>query len=755
MDRKEKVLRFLSEKSYMPLNFEELCTVLDVPKEDHKELDRILNELIEEGKVVKSKKGRYASAEKMGYVTGVVVGNKKGFGFVITEDDGDDIYISEGNFYTALHQDRVLVRITNVGKDGRREGEIVKVLSHGITRLVGKYEKMDNYGFVVPDDSRILTDIFIPQNQDLGALNGQKVVAEITKHKSLRHSPEGKIVEILGFPNDFGVDILSIIKGYGFEIEFSQQVLKEAKEVPGSVREEDLLGRRDLRDEIIFTIDGEDTKDIDDAVSITKDEVGNYILGVHIADVSHYVKHGSALDREAFKRGTSVYLVDRVIPMLPVNLSNGICSLNEGVDRLALSVRITITPEGEILDHDIFKSVIRSRKKMTYEKVYKILTQQPEDLMEEYKGLTDSLFMLRELAIILNKRRKARGSIDFYIPEAKIILDDEGVPVKVMKREQNIAHNIIEECMLIANETVAEHMFYMDAPFVYRIHEDPSPEKIANLSEFLYNLGYKLKVGKKIRPRAISDMLDEIKGLPEERVISTLALRSMMKAKYSDKNLGHFGLAAKHYCHFTSPIRRYPDLVCHRIIKDMLEGRLDISQEKYQTFVKDAAIHSSDREQAATDAERDTNDLKKAEYMENHIGEEFEGVISSVTPFGFFVELDNTIEGLVRIENIEDDYYYYDEKNLALVGEHKHREFRIGDIVKVTVAAASKETRQIDFILSEDFTEYTIGDFARQKEKQEAKKAAAKKAIKEAVKKKEKKKEKKKQKAGAKGGRKK
>ncbi|NLY43681.1 MAG: ribonuclease R [Clostridiaceae bacterium] len=708
MTRKEKILAFMREDAYKPLLLNELITVLDVPKEDMDEFNKILNELEEEGSIIKTKKGRYGVPERMGLVVGRFQGNERGFGFVIPDDETiADVFIPLEEVNGAMHNDRVIARFTRAIVEGRRaEGEIIRILKRANDTVVGTFESSKYFGFVVPDDRRLSQDIFIPRDEFNGAVTGQKVVVKILRWPEARRNPEGKIIEVLGYKDDPGTDVLSIMHQYNLSEEFPEDVLKQAEQIPSVVEESEIKRRRDLRHLNIITIDGEDAKDLDDAVSIERLENGYYRLGVHIADVSHYVKEKTPLDREAFKRGTSVYLVDRVIPMLPKKLSNGICSLNPQVDRLTLSVMMDIDDKGRVVNYDIFDSVIKTKARMTYGDVTRILEDEDPELMEKYSDLVDDLRLMKELALILRDKRMERGSIDFDFPEAKIILDEKGKPIDVKKYEITISNRIIEEFMLVCNETVAEHMYWTGVPFVYRVHEDPDPEKIESFNLLIYNLGYHLKGIAKIHPKSLQQLLNKIKGKKEERIISTVMLRSLMKAKYSHENLGHFGLAAKYYCHFTSPIRRYPDLVIHRIIKESISKGISSRREEFlKSFVQEAAKHSSEREIAAQEAERETENLKKVEFMKDKIGEVFEGVISGVTSFGMFVELDNTVEGLIRISSLEDDYYIYDEKHYSLIGENKKRIFKIGDEVKVRLVRADLPTRQLDFILEEEGTE--------------------------------------------------
>jgi len=713
-ERKKRILAFMREEAYKPLMLSELVTVLDVPGEDIPLLQNLLNEMEQEGLIIRTKKERYGVPERMGLIVGTFQGHERGFGFVIPDTGDEDVFIPANAINGAMHGDRVMARLTRLSTAVRKqEGEIIKVISRAHKTVVGKFDLSEHFGFVTPDHVRLFRDIFIPKDCINGAKKGQKVVVEITKWPEANRNAEGKIIEILGDSGDPGVDVLSIIRAYNIPYEFPEDVLKEAKRAPQSVREEDIQGRRDLRGLRMVTIDGEDARDLDDAVSIELMENGNFRLGVHIADVSHYVKEGSALDQEALRRGTSVYFPDRVIPMLPRELSNGICSLNAGEDRLAFSVMMEVDRNGKVLNHDIFESVIHVRERMTYTNVYKILEEDDPALKERYSEHLDDFRMMKELALILKEKRMKRGAVDFDFGEAKIIVDDKGKPVEVKKYEINIAHNIIEEFMLLCNEVVSEHFYWLGVPFVYRIHEDPDPEKMENLNRILGTFGYHLKGYRDVHPKALQEILHQIRGTPEEKVISTLMLRSLQKARYSDVHNWHFGLAAEYYSHFTSPIRRYPDLIIHRIMKEQLSGKLDEKRiEHYRSILPGITKSNSERERAAEDAERDCESMLKAEYMKDRLGEEFEGIISSVTAFGFFVELDNTIEGLVRLSSLDDDYYVYDADSLTLIGERTRKRFRIGDRVRVQLVKATPETRQIDFVLldSENDKDYDAGD---------------------------------------------
>jgi len=693
----------MREEAYKPLLFKELVMILDVPKSDIDLFNQIIAELENEGRIFKTHANRYGIPARLNLVTGRIQGHERGFAFVIPDDEAEDVFIPAESLNGAMHGDKVVARVNKrSSSDKRMEGEILRVLKRANVTLVGTFDKSASFGFVVSDNKRISGDIFIPKSEFGGAKKGQKVVVEITKYPEQRRNAEGKVIEIIGNINDPGTDILSIIKSYKLEEEFPEDVAKQVDKIGDTVTEAMIKGRRDLRKLRMVTIDGEDAKDLDDAVSIEVLENGNYRLGVHIADVTNYVTENSPLDVEALNRGTSVYLVDRVIPMLPRKLSNGICSLNPQVDRLSFTVMMEIDKSGRVNSHEIFESVINIDERMTYTNVYKILVDKDEELIERYKQVVPDFNVMHELAFILRKKRFKRGAIDFDFPEAKVILDEKGKPIDVRKYEITIANQIIEEFMLICNETVAEHFFWTNTPFVYRIHEDPDEEKIAALNEFIYNLGYSIKGINKIHPRALQDLLEKVKGTKHERIISMVMLRSLQKAKYSNESVGHFGLAAKYYCHFTSPIRRYPDLIIHRIMKLYLKGGMNEQKtNQLEGILPEIAKQCSERERMADEAERETEDLKKVEYMKAHEGEIFEGIISNVTNFGMFIEMENTIEGLVRMSSMEDDYYNYDDRHFCLIGERTHKTYRIGDVVKVILAKADISSRKIEFVLTE------------------------------------------------------
>lgn len=695
MNRKDTILKFLDDDRFPPVNTDDMAVMLEIPSEDMPELESILDELTENGDVIITTKGKYATPRKLGYVSGKFSANERGFGFVI--QDGGDIFIPPDKTGTAMNRDIVLAKITASSKESmRREGKILKVLNRSSQTIVGTYHASRNFGFVIPDEQKTGFDIFIPKAQNSNAKNGQKVVVNITKWPQNGRKPEGEICEILGFPNDKGVDILSIIKHYHLRSEFDEKVLNQCAKIPEIVNESDLKFREDFTQHNIITIDGDDSKDFDDAVCLTKNN-GIYTLEVHIADVSHYVTENSPLDREAYQRGTSVYFPGTVVPMLPEKLSNGICSLNPHENRLTLSVIIDINEKGEILEHRITEGVICSKERMTYNNVTAII-EGDKKLIKKYSHIYDEIMLMAELAKILRKKRMSAGSIDFDFPETKIDVDKNGKVKNVYKYQSGESNKIIEEFMLLANKTVAEEFFWADIPFIYRVHEKPSNEKIAAFNDFAKNFGCRLGKNHEPHPGEFANLLKKFKGTKEELLFSKIMLRSLMKAKYSENCDGHFGLAFKYYCHFTSPIRRYPDLVIHRIIKEFIN--YGISPKRYsflKHMVSEAAKKASETELAAMDAERDADDMKKAEYMKNHIGKQFEAIVSSVTSFGFFAELENGIEGLVRLNDLKDDYYVFNEKDLSLIGERTHKAYRIGDPVEVIVASANTQTRQIDF----------------------------------------------------------
>ena len=693
--RKKVIYDFICDELYVPMKIKEISIVLQIPREQREELKEILDALVEEGKISLSKRGKYSrgQAERQ---KGVFQANPRGFGFITPENGEVDVFVSEENMNGAFQGDKVEYVILRAPEGKRKEGRVAKILSHGVTRVVGLYEKCKNFGFVRPDNQRYLTDIYIPEGKAMGAVTGHKVVAELTSYGGENMKPEGHVVEIIGHINDPGTDILSIVKDYDLPAEFPEKVLNQAVRVGKDVSEADRQGRKDLRKWMMVTIDGEDAKDLDDAVSVTR-EGENYILGVHIADVTNYVQEWSALDREALKRGTSVYLADRVIPMLPHKLSNGICSLNAGEDRLALSCIMTVSPSGEVIDHEIAETVVKVDRRMSYNGVAKILEGEEESLKEN-EEFVPMIRMMRELSGIIREKRGRRGSINFDFPETKIELDEEGHPVSVKPYERNAATKIIEDFMLLANETVAEEYFWRELPFLYRTHEAPDEEKMRQLSTFINNFGYHIHIRNEVKPKEIQKLLGKVEGTPEEPMISRLTLRSMKQARYTTENTGHFGLAAKYYTHFTSPIRRYPDLQIHRIIKENLRGRLNEERiSHYEQILPEVAFQCSSRERTAEETEREVIKLKKAEYMQKRIGEEYEGVISGVTKWGVYVELPNTIEGLVHVADMKDDHYELAEERYELVGERTGKTYKLGQKVNVRVTDADRIQRTVNF----------------------------------------------------------
>ena len=711
-ERKQIIVDLMKNEFYVPMKEKELAIMLQVAPEERANLKKALEELLAEDKIQISKRGKYsifdpktanANTER---IIGTFISNQRGFGFVEVDGRQDDLFIPEDKVNGAYHLDTVEVILLKKPAGKRQEAEVIKVIERGTNTIVGTFQKSRNFGFVVPDNQKLAEDIFIPIERSKGAVDGHKVVVELTDYGSERKKPEGKVVEILGHINDPGVDIMSIVKGFDLPVEYPEKVMNQAERIPDEILEADCAGRTDLRDMVMVTIDGEDAKDLDDAVSLTVKD-GLYYLGVHIADVSNYVQERSALDREALNRGTSVYLVDRVIPMLPHKLSNGICSLNAGVDRLALSCLMTINDKGEVIDHSIEETVICVNERMTYTSVKKILEEKDEAERERYKELVPMFEQMEELAAILRTKRKKRGSIDFDFPETKILLDKEGHPVEIKPYDRNVATKIIEDFMLIANETVAQHFYWLEMPFVYRTHDVPDPEKIQKLASFIYNFGYSIKVNKEeVHPKEIQKLLSKVEGSAEEALISRLALRSMKQAKYTVDCTGHFGLACDYYCHFTSPIRRYPDLQIHRIIKDWIRGRMKSKKiEHYEEILTQVASQSSRLERRAEEAERETNKLKKVEYMERHIGEVFTGVVSGVTQWGIYVELPNTVEGMVHVSKLPGDYFLYDEQAYEMVGRDTGIKYKLGQTVKVSVENTDKFLRTIDFLIADEDTE--------------------------------------------------
>ncbi len=699
---KKEIVDFLDKEAYRPLPPDELAAAMGIADSELPGFFDALIELEKDGAIVMNRKGRYGLCRHMNLIPGTLQGSPKGFGFLLPEDKTrKDIYIPFDHLNGAMHNDKVLVRIMREQKyvNGRDEGEVIRILNHANERIVGIYEELPAYGFVNADETRIYQDIFIPQNVRNGAVDGDRVVVEITRWPEKRRNPEGKIIEILGQKDAPGVDILTVIRKFQLPEAFPEKVVREAKLV-AKIEAEDYQGRRDLRDELLITMDGADAKDLDDAVSLIKLDNGHYRLGVHIADVGHYVRVGSHLDREAYQRGTSVYLPDRVIPMLPTQLSNEICSLNPQVDRLALSCVMEIDEKGAVVDSEIFESVIHITERMTYEDVNAMLYDNDQALLTRYQQVWPMITMMNEMREILRNRRFHRGALDFDFPEAKVILDERGRPIEIKKRVQRWAEQIIEEFMIVANETVAETYFHRDVPFIYRIHEKPLEEKILELQEFLGPMGYTIKErADKVHPGSFQKLLAEIKDQPEERLISTVVLRSLQHARYDTENLGHFGLASSYYSHFTSPIRRYPDLAIHRVIKDLIHQPYLKEEKEKKLFqrLNGYANQSSLRERIAEEAEREAVDVKMVQYMADHVGKEFPGFISGVSSFGFFVELDNTVNGLVHVSNLEDDYYEYHENRKCLMGQRGKRLFKLGDKVLVKVSHVNIDAHLIGF----------------------------------------------------------
>lgn len=700
----EKILEILGQHNYKPLNVDELADVLELEKNDRKILKKTVDQLIKDGSVIKIKKEKIVLPEGFGIYIGKLDVNKRGFGFVFRGEGKGDIFIPENAMKDAMNGDKVQVKVLRETFGTKRaEGEIITVIERNNTSVIGVYEESKAFGFVIPEDAKIKHDIFIGKKNRNFAENGDVVVAEITKWPEKGRNPEGMITEILGKKGDKGVDILTVVKKYNLPEEFSPEVVQFTEQIPEDIKPEEIKRRRDLRAEMVMTIDGADAKDLDDAVSVVKLENGDFKLGVHIADVTHYVKEGNPIDKEAFKRATSVYLLDLVIPMLPKKLSNNLCSLNPFEPKLTLSCEMIIDKQGRVKEHEIFESIIESKLRATYEDVTKVLNGEMSEELEKYRAFIPMIKDMEELQGVLEEKRNRRGSIEFDFPESKITLDKLGKPVKVSLYPREISNKIIEEFMLQCNETVAEHMFWTHLPFIYRIHEEPDSDKLKAFTEFSFNLGYPVKLFAGVQPKILQEILEKVKGKNEEPVLSKLLLRSMMQARYSPENIGHFGLAATYYTHFTSPIRRYPDLEIHRIIKEFLNGGIDETRaNKLLPIVTEVSKQASEMERVAVDAERELDALKKAEYMANHLGEEFEGIISSVTNFGLFVELPNTIEGLVHITSLYDDYYVYDERYMKLAGEHSGKVFSLGEKINVVVSNVNLDSREIFFEIKND-----------------------------------------------------
>ncbi|OWZ83787.1 ribonuclease R [Natranaerobius trueperi] len=709
MNFREKIISYMEKDAYKPMNFEELKDVFKVKKPQQvKRFKKIIKKMTKDGQIVKTRYGYYGLPERMNLQIGTIQGHPKGFAFFLPDKPGNpDVFLSPKNLNGALHGDQVMIRVHKEEKLNQKpEGEVVRIISRGISEMVGSYDKNKNFGFVIPDEDKFFSDIFINDNEDKGARNGDKVVVEITRWPNTPgKSPEGKISKVLGNPDDPGVDIESIINKYHLNEGYPQEVIDQVNEMSEEITSKDYEGRELLQSILTVTIDGGDAKDLDDAVSLEKLDNGNVEVGVHIADVSHYVREGTPVDKEARERGTSVYLVDRVIPMLPTRLSNNLCSLNSHVERLTMSAIIEITGDGEVVDYRFTPSVIQSDHSLTYQEVNQIYVGDTE-LKEKYADVAWMLFEMKELSEKLRERRFTAGAIDFDFDEPQVELDDEGKPVDIKKRGRGSAEKLIEEFMLLANRVVAKHFCNENTPFIYRVHEQPDDEKVSTFREFASKFGYTLpeiKEEEEIHPKKFQNLLEEAKGNKEERAISTMMLRSMKQARYAAESLGHFGLAFQYYTHFTSPIRRYPDLIVHRMMREKLTKKelKESREKKLSKKMDEIAYHTSLKEQNATEAERESVDYKMAEYMERYIGEEFNGIISSVMSFGLFVELDNLVEGLIHVSSLVDDYYLFDEEKFALIGERTRKTFRIGDEVKVKVIKASKREQEIDFELVE------------------------------------------------------
>ena len=702
-EQEQKILELLKDENYKPMKPKEIAILMRVPKNEYNDFLNVLGNLELNLKIQKNRKNQYRIVEKV-YYDGIYRKHSKGFGFVKIENDEDEIYISKENSLNALNGDKVLIEIVEEkNKLKKAEGRIVKILKHEKNTVVGIFQNNKNFGFVVPDDKNFGTDIFISKKNFGKARNNHKVLVQITKYPQKGKKAEGKIIEVLGNVNEAGVDMLSLIKENNLPARFPEQVVQEAIKCGNKIDETDIKNRVDLRGQNIFTIDGEDAKDLDDAVRVIKLENGNYKLDVHIADVSYYVKPNSLLDQEALIRGTSIYMLARVIPMLPRELSNGICSLNAGEDRFTLSCSMEINEKGDVISTEIYKAVINVTERMSYTDVQKILDNSDEEVVNKYKKYIKDFKLMEELALILKNKRLDKGYLNLEIPESKIELDIDGRVVNIKKYETSFANEIIEQFMLTANEQIAEKFYWLDAPFIYRVHEKPDYEKVQELNKFLINFGLMIKANKdNIYPKEFAKILDQVKGKEEEKVVSNLVLRTLKIARYEEINEGHFGIASKYYCHFTSPIRRYPDLFIHRVISKYLEENYDVDEKfilEYKEQAKDRAKRASEREKIATKVERDSEALKKAEFMENKIGEEYDGIISSVTSFGVFVELDNTVEGLIRFDDLGNEYFVYDEEKKRLIGEKTNKIYKIGDKVRIRVKDANKLLRTVDFEL--------------------------------------------------------
>lgn len=700
----EKILAMVSDHQYRPMTIDEMAQVLGVEKQDKKLLRNTVEGLLKEGALLKIKKEKIVLPERYGVYVGRIDVNKRGFGFVFRGEGKGDIFVPENALKTAMNGDKVQVKLIRENAGTKRaEGEILEVLERKNSKIIGVYEQTKAFGFVSPEDQKLQHDVFISKSNRNFAETGDVVVVEITKWPEKGRNPEGIIVEILGKKGDKGVDILTVVKKFNLPEAFPPKVLTYTDSLSEAADEKEFSKRRDLRGEKIMTIDGADAKDLDDAVSVVKLENGMYKLSVHIADVSHYVQENTPLDKEAFKRATSVYLLDLVIPMLPEKLSNGLCSLNPFEAKLALSCDMIIDAQGKVVEHEIYESVIESKLRATYEDVTKVLQGEMNESLAKYQEFVPMIEDMRDLQKILEKKREKRGAIEFDFPESKIKLDKLGKPVEVSLYPREISNKIIEEFMLVCNETVSEHMFWTHMPFIYRVHEEPDEEKLKAFTEFSYNLGYPVKLYAGIQPKSLQEVLKKVEGKKEEPVLAKLLLRSMMQARYAPENIGHFGLAATYYSHFTSPIRRYPDLMIHRIIKEFLHGKIDEKRVRSLIpLVSEASKQASEMERVAVDAERELDALKKAEFMQQHIGEVFEGIISSVTNFGLFVELPSTIEGLVHITSLYDDYYVYDERYMTLIGERAGKKYALGEKIRVLVANVNLDSREIFFEIDEE-----------------------------------------------------
>jgi ribonuclease R len=711
MELKEKIMEYMKEDAYRPLSAEDLAEGMQLSEDDLTAFWPALAELEETAAVIKNRSDLYGLPERMNLVVGRLSMSGKGYGFIIPDvrekETDTDVFVPGAMLASAMHNDRVVARVTPSSIPGRsREGEIIRIVTRANTKIVGTFESSRTFGFVTPDDQKIGQDVFIPKKAFNGARAGMKVVAEITKWPDGRRNSEGQITELLGKAGDPGVDVLAVMRQYDLQETFPPEVQAAADQIQQSVGEADRAGRRDRRNFQVVTVDGDDSKDFDDGVYAEKRPDGGWFLGVYIADVSWYVRENEPLDREARERGTSVYLVDRVIPMLPFALSNGICSLNQGQDRLALGCEMEISPEGRVSHYEIVPVVINVYRRLTYNIVNKVLVDKDPACVSDNEDLLPMLETMASLRNALKKRRHARGSIDFDLPEVKVQLDAEGHPIALIKRAGSLAESMIEECMLLANETVAEHMDKKELPFVYRVHEQPTKEKIERLNGLLETFGQHVQPNEEgeIRPADVQRVLENVTGRPEERIVSAVSLRSMQQARYADQSLGHFGLAARYYTHFTSPIRRYPDLIVHRLLRETFAtGTIPAGrQDQLRGLLPEIAEHASVRERVAVDAERETTEMKEIEYMAQFVGDTFTGIISGVTAFGLFIELENGVEGLVHVSRMVNDYYEYVEAQYALIGERTHQAYRLGDTVEVVLVRANVEERNIDFILKDN-----------------------------------------------------